>query len=97
MASTIAPRSTKYKMAAINKMLMSAPGSQRFASFMNYLALTLPSPYGKGRVLLLIQFQYSHERVLGDLDIPDHLQTFLALLLFFEQFLFACDIAAITF
>ena len=35
--------------------------------------------------------------VLRDLHIPYHLQTFLAFLLFLEQFLLAGDIAAVTF
>ena len=46
--------------------------------------------------LFLFQFQNSHERVLWDFNIPNHLQAFLTLLLFFEQFFLTCDVAAIT-
>ena len=48
-------------------------------------------------LLFLIQLQDSHERILRDFHVPNHLQTFLALLLFLEQFLLAGDIAAIAF
>src|SRR5215210_7765000 len=88
-------------MAAINKRLMTAPGSQRFISFMKTLGYTRSTPIRVlayvSTLLFLIQFQDRHKCVLRDFHIPNHLQTFLALLLFLEQFLLAGNIAAITF
>src|SRR5512145_3174912 len=99
MASTIAPRSTTYKMTTMNTRLTNAPRSQRLISFINFsVGAKHPAPaVGAGvlrpyKKLFLVQLQYRHERFLRDLHIPDHLETFLALLLFLEQFLLAGDI-----
>src|SRR5215510_14514928 len=48
-------------------------------------------------LFLLVQAQHCHKRFLWDFDVADHLEAFLALLLFFEQFLLARNVAAVAF